>query len=675
MGQVYGSEPNDPNDQKWSPDLNSPDDSAPDRPAHGAPAEPEQVEVVRRRGGQPAVAAESVADRFNLGGALSPAGARGGCAARFGLLLVCLLAFVPGFFALPVIDRDEARFAQASRQMFESVALPAALRDPARHGGGWLVPKVQDRERLNKPPLIYWLQATSTAVLTAGRPHADQIWMYRVPSLIAAIAVVLITWRLGWLLFDARTGAVAGALIAVSPVIAWEAHQARADMVLLAWTMLAQFMLWRIFASRHVKPAAAASPEGEPSEAHLAPGSFSWAIWFWVAIAAGIMTKGPITPMVAAFTAVGLSAAFGHWRWLLQLRPLIGILIVALAVLPWVWGVAQQVGWDTYLSTIHAEVLGRSMAPKEGHWGPPGYHILLLPVLFWPGSLLTAAALGLAFRATFGQGGSDGSMAQRLRARLGNVRTSEPSYIFLLAWIVPAWIIFELVSTKLPHYTMPLYPALAILSAHALFAAEAGLLPKLRKRMGRLGLTIWLLIGGALIGVAFTGLALVVLQSGPLGTIFFIFVGLAFAGVTFINLKQAAKSWGLARYARAQLAGVLVGLAILIVVIGIAAPRLITLSSALVGAIEAVDPSGIRPVALVRYHEDSMIFLTRGRAQRIGPETLERWFAENPTGLAVVPQRMHEDLPWAQQVSPPLSGFNYAKGRIEHLMVIERTSP
>ena len=44
----------------------------------------------------------------------------------------------------------------------------------------------------------------------------------------------------------------------------------------------------------------------------------------------------------------------------------------------------------------------------------------------------------------------------------------EPGAQYLLAWLVPSWILFELVLTKLPHYVLPLYPAIAILTVGAL---------------------------------------------------------------------------------------------------------------------------------------------------------------------------------------------------------------
>jgi hypothetical protein len=163
------------------------------------------------------------------------------------LVLLCCTVYLPGFFSIPPVDRDESRFAQASRQMFESVALPEGERDAELHSGGLAVPMVGGKPRLNKPPLIYWLQGGSAAVFTGGDPLADAIWMYRVPSLVAGLVIVLATWRLGCSMFDPRVGWVGACLLAVSPVFVWEAHQARADMVMVAWTTLAMGQLWKLW--------------------------------------------------------------------------------------------------------------------------------------------------------------------------------------------------------------------------------------------------------------------------------------------------------------------------------------------------------------------------------------------------------------------------------------------
>ena len=94
------------------------------------------------------------------------------------LLFICVLAWVPGFFTLPPLDRDESRFAQATKQMLET-------RD-------FVDIKLGGIARYEKPAGIYWLQAASTAALGGG--VRDAIWTYRVPSLVGAATAVAATF-------------------------------------------------------------------------------------------------------------------------------------------------------------------------------------------------------------------------------------------------------------------------------------------------------------------------------------------------------------------------------------------------------------------------------------------------------------------------------------------------
>ena len=96
------------------------------------------------------------------------------------LVVAALLAFLPGFFQIPPMDRDEARFAQATKQMLET--------------GEYVDIRFQDEVRYKKPVGIYWLQAAMVKTATAlGMPNAPRtIWVYRIPSLIGAIGAVLL---------------------------------------------------------------------------------------------------------------------------------------------------------------------------------------------------------------------------------------------------------------------------------------------------------------------------------------------------------------------------------------------------------------------------------------------------------------------------------------------------
>src|SRR5262245_47407141 len=111
------------------------------------------------------------------------------------LVLVSLLAFLPGFFQIPPTDRDESRFAQATKQMVET--------------GEFVDIRFQDEVRYKKPVGIYWLQAGVVKTAQAlGVPQAiSTIWLYRIPSLIGAIAAVLLTYWAA-LAFVARRAAV-----------------------------------------------------------------------------------------------------------------------------------------------------------------------------------------------------------------------------------------------------------------------------------------------------------------------------------------------------------------------------------------------------------------------------------------------------------------------------------
>src|SRR5947208_16886464 len=122
------------------------------------------------------------------------------------LVFVSLVSFLPGFFNIPPVDRDEARFAQATKQMLEA--------------GDYIDIRFQDEVRYKKPVGIYWLQAA--VVETAGKlgvPNARlRIWLYRVPSLIGAIGAVLLTYWTA-LAFVSRRGAVLSALMMCSSIL------------------------------------------------------------------------------------------------------------------------------------------------------------------------------------------------------------------------------------------------------------------------------------------------------------------------------------------------------------------------------------------------------------------------------------------------------------------------
>src|SRR5207302_1731106 len=155
------------------------------------------------------------------------------CLRPYALLAgLCLLLYLPGIAAIPPLDRDEARFAQATRQMLES--------------SDFLRIRFQDEARNKKPAGIYWLQAVAVGVLSS--PAATAIWPYRLPSLLGGIAAVLATFACGATLFrerptPRRTAAVAAVLLGSALGVVAEAHIAKTDAALLAAMTAAQAAL------------------------------------------------------------------------------------------------------------------------------------------------------------------------------------------------------------------------------------------------------------------------------------------------------------------------------------------------------------------------------------------------------------------------------------------------
>jgi 4-amino-4-deoxy-L-arabinose transferase-like glycosyltransferase len=326
---------------------------------------------------------------------------------------VAFLAGLPGLVAVPPLDRDEARFAQATAQMIES--------------GDYVVIRFQDAPRFKKPVGIHWLQAASVRLLSA--PEAREIWAYRVPSLLGAmLAAAACAWGAA-AFFDRRTALFAGAMLGASFLVSTEAFIAKTDAALTGAIVLAMAALGRLYAARRDGPPA---PRGT--------------VWiFWGALAASILIKGPVGPMVVGLAMVALALWDRRTGWLAGLKWWWGLIIILAVVGPWAGAV--MVATD---GGFWSEAVGGDLAPKlaggqESHGAPPGYHLLLTPILSFPMTLLLPAAAVAAWR-----------------------YRAEPGVRFAIAWLIPTWIAFELLPTKLVHYLMPAYAALAWLAARAL---------------------------------------------------------------------------------------------------------------------------------------------------------------------------------------------------------------
>src|SRR5690349_12216031 len=196
------------------------------------------------------------------------------------LILVSFISFLPGFFHIPPVDRDEARFAQATKQMIES--------------GDYVDIRFQDEVRYKKPVGIYWLQAgvVRAAESIIGPQALTTIWLYRVPSLLGAIGATLLTYWAA-LAFVSRRGAfLAAVMMGTSLLLGVEARLAKTDAALLACCVATMGVMARAYLAQSDR-------------------DIPWrhAILLWTALAAGILLKGPLILMVAGLAAITLTIA------------------------------------------------------------------------------------------------------------------------------------------------------------------------------------------------------------------------------------------------------------------------------------------------------------------------------------------------------------------------------
>ena len=469
-------------------------------------------------------------------------------AAVSALVVVALLAFLPGFFQIPPTDRDETRFAQATKQMVET--------------GDFVDIRFQDEVRYKKPVGIYWLQAGAVMAGEALKiPQArTRIWLYRIPSLVGAVGAVLLTYWTALAFLPRRYAFLAALMMAGSLLLMVEARLAKTDAALLFTIVAAMGALARAYLGR-VTPGGGLRGLALPAI-------------FWTALAAGVLLKGPIIVMIAGLTVITLAVYDRSARFLLALRPVIGMAWFAVLVLPWFLAIAGRAGDSFLAESVGRDMLPKLILPQEGHGAPPGFYLLLFWVTFWPAAPLAALAAPAVW-------------AER----------RERPVRFLLAWLVPAWIVFEVVVTKLPHYVMPLYPAIAILIARAI---RDGALSQ--TRWLRRGTLWWPLI--AIVIPVGSVVALIAMRhqlgllAWPVGAGAMV---LGFMAWRYFDADGPEKS-----LARAVGAALLVA----ITFFGIIAPSLRPLfPSATIARVLPTEDCEHRVVAAAGYHEPSLVFL------------------------------------------------------------------
>lgn len=540
------------------------------------------------------------------------------------VLLLAVAALFPGITAIPVMDRDEGRYLQATRQMLET--------------GDYVDIRLQDEPRYGYPIGTYWVKAASAALFGGAAAPA---WAYRLPSFVAGVVAVLGTAWLAARIGGPAAGVGAGMLLAASLVVAVESRTGRSDALLLATVVVTQAALWRITRLTEDRPAFWGAPA-----------------LFWAAHGVGVLFKGPIITLVVALTIAALCLWNRDRALLRRLRILPGLAVTAAIVLPWLVAITVKVGPAYIEEAILRSMLGKVAKGDRAHGAPPGYHLAVLFAAFWPGALLLGAATALAWA----------------RRREADIR-------FLVCWFLPTFLVFEAVATKLPHYTMPTYPALAVLVGLVL---ATGFRPEGRWRWAHWA-TVGLFVVVTLV-LAVTPMLVTLREpiieyfrdpdvprqmgatewSGPA-----LLTGLTILGIGI---------WGLRRVSVVRVVPLVVAVAVFyaFAFLGVF-PRVDSIwpSRTLARTVDALTGCKHKPVAITGYAEPSVVFYLGTATGLGGPADAVALLQRSPDcGVAVTtePDRaafLSAAASAGVAVRPvgEVDGFNYTRGKSVHMTV------
>jgi 4-amino-4-deoxy-L-arabinose transferase-like glycosyltransferase len=365
---------------------------------------------------------------------------------RRDLLLVALagaLLYLPALGARDLWNPDEARYAQVAREM--------------RERGDWLVPHLNGAVYGEKPPLFFWLIGAAAVPLSGVDETAA-----RLPSALAAIGTLLLTFAMAQRLFGRRAAWLAAAALGTCAAVLWQARFGQIDMVL---TLLVTLSLWCWLTGWLTSGGA-----GRPGLYRL----------FFAVTGVATVAKGPGGMLPPLLGVVAFLAVTRRWGDLRELHIGRGLLLWALVVLAWLVP-AGLAGGESYWRGLVLEQNFTRYTDPWHHLKPWYYYLTVLPALYFPWALLLPGALVAGWRGLVRPHGvaaeRTGAAAapNETSAARADPRLAADGFLFALAWVAATLVFFSLSPAKRGVYLLTMFPGLALLVGAGLDRAAAAL--------------------------------------------------------------------------------------------------------------------------------------------------------------------------------------------------------
>jgi len=368
---------------------------------------------------------------------------------KHGLIILAVascLMFLVGLNNIALWDPDQPKYAEVTRNMIES--------------GDYLLLRYHNENYPNKPPLHFWMMAGFSR-FTGGVDETAA----RLPSALAGVGVVLVTFILGRRLFGARIAFITGGVLLTTSYFVEHTRVVRMDMPLILFMTL----MLAIFYIAHEKRKA------------------DWWVWpaFFLLGALGTGMKGPvglILPLIICLAFSLLTRNWRAWNWSIAAGAVLYLVVVGAWLLP-LW---RHAGGEYMYNILIQQNIGRALGQIQGLGEQPRpfyFHLVGFPRLFlqWTPLFLLACAMAV------------------LRFRRGE---RDARIWFVAAWFVVTLVFFTIVRSKHTSYTLPAFPAAALLVAWMLDSFISGKGERLIEQIAKWAVAVMLGAAAVIIALA-----------------------------------------------------------------------------------------------------------------------------------------------------------------------------
>lgn len=518
-------------------------------------------------------------------------------------------------------DRDEPRFARATYEMVES--------------GNYLYPTFNGELRPDKPIMIYWLMSIPVRIFSFLGPNA---FPARFIAAFGSAFSCLFTFFIAKRLFDLRTAFAALAILASSLLILMMGTFATADSILLPAMLAVLLIFFR------------AVDKGRMGvvDTILMSAAFGFAL----------LAKGPVgyLPALVIFVTLILIRKEGV-KFLPVFAPtLLAMLLAAGIFLLWAIPANNATNGEFYRLGIGKHVVGRSTSAMESHGGNfflyLPYYLVVTIMTFFPWTLHLPAAISCS-----------------IGNRLDGVKGKRLVY----GWVLPVLILMTLVATKLPHYIIMAFPALAIVTA-AFICGHHGEMTVWDRKWLRGG--IWFFgtinVGFAVVAAA----APFFLKAGPVCCIAgCVTAVIVIYGGLQVNRYQLREDVKRSTYALVRTLIPAMAVVLCLLLPGIDRTKIPPRIAASINKSVSHDV----PVGFCGFKEPTINFYLGRHVETLANvEVAAQWFAQKANAVLIIPEKQYlliKDKLVDSEIMDSVSGINYSKMDDINILVIKKKLP